>query len=92
YLVERNKDARSSRWETAAEAAGLRPEEISQHFNEGLALMEEDAKYSDDFGINASPTFLWEGRAVVQGMAELKKIKGFENLKTSGNPDGSCSD
>lgn len=81
YLEIRNKDYQSSLWESAAQEAGVSPEFIRKHFEEGKDLLAEDARASDAAGVSASPTFLWEGNVTVSGMPGLKKVPGFEKLE-----------
>lgn len=91
YLSERNKDYKSGMWEAAAEKAGLVPADIKAQFEYGKTLLQKDAAYSASMGMSASPSILWEGRIVVQGMDSLKKIPGFEKLKISNRSDGTCA-
>lgn len=80
YLLTRNKDVKSSRWETAAEAAGIDPAAVSAGFEEGKRLLAEDVKRSGALGIGSSPTFLVDGRVLVTGLGGLVQMKGFEKI------------
>lgn len=98
YLEIRNKDYRSSRWDKAMEEAGINSKKIMKKFDkEGVELLKEEAKYATEYGINASPSFLWEGKVMLDfgGAAE---VEGFEflnpNAPAAGGqaavPAGSC--
>lgn len=97
YLEIRNKDYRSSRWDKAMEDAGINVSKISKKFDsEGLELLKAEAAYGDDYAISASPTFLWEGKAVLD-FGTASQIPGFEFLNPSSGrkgkvdiPVGSC--
>ncbi len=92
YLAERNKDVMSSRWESAAEAAGVDPAKVSAGFEEGKRLLAENVKRSNELGIGTSPTFLVEGRLLVTGLGGLAQVKGFEKVTGSAPPPGQgCS-
>ncbi|KAF0127276.1 MAG: hypothetical protein FD189_343 [Elusimicrobia bacterium] len=80
YLLTRNKDVRSSRWETAAEAAGVDPAAVSAGFEEGKRLLAEDVKRARALGVGSSPTFLVDGRVLVTGLGGLTQLKGFEKI------------
>lgn len=98
YLELRNKDYRSSRWDKAMEDAGINVSKISKKFDsEGLELLKKEAAYGDEYEISASPTFLWEGKAVLD-FRTAAQIPGFEFLNSSSSagkgkvavPAGSC--
>jgi len=97
YLELRNKDYHSSLWNDVAEQAGIDPAMFKKYWNEGLNMLEEEAKYGNANGVNSSPTVIWEGR-VKTNMNDLAKIPGFEGLAevkdSNGNaapqPTGSC--
>ena len=62
YLEIRNKDYRSSRWDKAMEEAGINSKKIMKKFDEeGVELLKEEDKYVKVYGVNESPTFLYEG-------------------------------
>ncbi len=90
YLSARNAEPGSSLWEEAAKKAGIDPAVIIAEFDKGKALLEADAKIVSELGINSSPTFLWEGRTLVSGVAGLQKIKGFEKVPAQGQASGGC--
>lgn len=98
YLEIRNKDYHSSLWDDAAEKAGLDPKMFKEHWKEGLDMLREEAKYTEENGVNGSPTVIWEGR-VRTNMNDLAKLPGFAGLNevrdSNGNaapqqPSGSC--
>lgn len=96
YLEIRNKDYRSSRWDKAMEQAGINPKKIMKKFDtEGLELLKEEAKYAKEYGVNASPTFLWEGQVQLD-FGSASKIDGFGFLNPNASkseaaaPAGSC--
>ncbi len=85
YLEIRNKDYRSSRWDKAMEDAGINAKKIMKKFDtEGLELLKQEAAYGKEYGVNASPSFLWEGKVQLD-FGSASKIEGFEFL----NPDTS---
>jgi len=96
YLAIRNKDYRSSRWDKAMEEAGINPSKIMKKFDtEGLELLKAEAAYGKEYNINASPTFLWEGKVVLD-FGTASEIEGFSFLSPSrarggaAVPTGSC--
>ena len=96
YLEIRNKDYRSSRWDKAMEEAGINVKKIMKKFDtEGVELLKEEAKYSQEYAINASPSFLWEGKVQLDfGSAAQLEGFGFLNpnaVQGGANvPAGSC--
>lgn len=96
YLAIRNKDYRSSRWDKAMEEAGINVNKIMKKFDtEGLELLKEEARYGRAYNINASPTFLWEGKVLLD-FGSAADIDGFSFLNprtangTQAAPAGSC--
>lgn len=89
YLLERNKNPKSSIWQTAAGKVGIDPEVITREFEKGKELLARDLKIADELGISSSPTFLWEGRILISGLSGLKKIPGFEKVPVK-DSSGSC--
>ena len=97
YLEIRNKDYRSSRWDKAMQEAGINPTKISKKFDtEGLELLKAEAAYAQEYGINASPTFLWEGKVQLD-FGTASQIDGFSFLNpnearggAAAAPAGSC--
>lgn len=96
YLSVRNKDYRSSRWDKAMEAAGIDPKKIMKKFDtEGLELLKAEAAYGESYKVSASPTFLWEGKVLLD-FGTAAKIEGFSFLVpsnargTATAPTGSC--
>ncbi len=96
YLEIRNKDYRSSRWDKAMEQAGINVNKILKKFDtEGLELLKAEAAYGAEYGINASPSFLWEGKEVLDfGSVAQKQGLEFLNPARGNNqaaaPAGSC--
>ncbi len=98
YLEIRNKDYRSSRWDKAMEEAGINSKKIMKKFDtEGVELLKEEAKYTQEYGVNASPSFLWEGKVVLDfgGVAELEGFEFMDPNAPAANgqpaaPAGSC--
>ena len=96
YLSIRNKDYRSSRWDKAMEEAGINPKKIMKKFDtEGLELLKAEAAYGQEYRVNASPTFLWEGKVLLD-FGAAAQIEGFSFLVPSNSrggaaaPAGSC--
>lgn len=96
YLEIRNKDYRSSRWDKAMEEAGINVSKIMKKFDkEGKELLKEEAAYGDLYNINASPTFLWEGKEVLD-FGSVAQKPGLEFLnpargqRGAAAPTGSC--
>ena len=97
YLEIRNKDYRSSRWDKAMKEAGINANKINKKFDtEGLELLQAEAAYVQEYGIGASPSFLWEGKEVLDfgtvsqkpGLEFLDPSKGKQGSATA--PAGSC--
>ena len=97
YLEIRNKDYRSSRWDKAMKEAGINPNKIMKKFDsEGLELLKAEAAYGEEYGISASPTFLWEGKVQLD-FGTASQIDGFGFLNpnaarggVAAAPAGSC--
>lgn len=98
YLEIRNKDYRSSRWDKAMEEAGINVKKITKKFDtEGIELLKAEAAYGDEYGANASPTFLWEGKEILD-FGSVSQKPGLEFLNPSlrsrnggaAAPAGSC--
>lgn len=96
YLEIRNKDYRSSRWDKAMKEAGISVDKITKKFDtEGVELLKAEAAYGQQYNINASPSFLWEGKEVLDFGGVFKK-PGFEFLnpargqRNTAAPVGSC--
>lgn len=96
YLSVRNKDYRSSRWDKAMDAAGINIRKIMKKFDtEGLELLKKEAQYVKEYEVGASPTFLWEGKVLLD-FGTASDIEGFSFLNPSSAdgvktaPAGSC--
>ena len=97
YLEIRNKDYRSSRWDKAMDEAGINVKKIMKKFDtEGVELLKEEAAYGQEYAVNASPTFLWEGKEVLD-FGSVSQKPGLEFLNPSlaqqggaAAPAGSC--
>jgi len=92
YLEVRNDMYQSKRWDLAAKEVGLKPKKIEKLMDEGKAMLKEEAQHAA--GVNASPTFLWEGK-VKTDMGNVAKIAGFEFFNPNASsaapvPAGSC--
>ena len=48
--------------ENAFSASGLDPKKIEEKEQDGLEMLREDAQLAAAYGINSSPTFLWENQ------------------------------
>lgn len=91
YLEIRNKDYRSSRWDKAMEDAGINSKKIMKKFDtEGLELLKQEAKYAQEYGVNASPTFLYEGKVQLD-FGSASKIDGFEFLNPNAARKGAAA-
>ncbi len=95
YLAIRNKDYRSSRWDKAMKEAGINVNKIMKKFDtEGLELLKAEATYTREYGVNGSPTFLWEGKVLLD-FGSAAELDGFSFLvpqRSNGAaaPAGSC--
>ncbi|MBR2082094.1 MAG: hypothetical protein IJ876_03670 [Elusimicrobiaceae bacterium] len=91
YLAIRNKDYKSSRWDKAMEEAGINPNKIMKKFDtEGLELLKAEAAYGQEYGVNASPTFLWEGKVQLD-FGTAAQIDGFAFLNPNAARDGEAA-
>ena len=96
YLEIRNQDYRSSRWDKAMKEAGINPNKIMKKFDtEGLELLKAEAAYVNEYHINASPSFLWEGKEALDlgGVAKKEGLGFFvptQNKAAAAVPAGSC--
>ncbi len=88
YLEIRNKDYQSSLWDQAAEEAGINPKAFRKYWNEGIEMLKEEAKYSNEAGVSGSPTFLWEGQVTtdMNGLGQIKGLEGLAQVSSYGNP------
>ncbi len=93
YLEIRNKDYRSSRWDKAMEEAGINVSKITKKFDtEGVELLKAEAAYGDEYKVNASPTFLWEGKELLDfGTVSQKDGMGFLNPANAQGPNGAAA-
>ena len=96
YLEIRNKDYRSSRWDKAMKEAGINVNKIMKKFDtEGLELLKAEAAYVQEYGIGASPSFLWEGKEVLDfgGVSQkpgLEFLNPNKGRTAAAAPAGSC--
>lgn len=91
YLEIRNKDYRSSRWDKAMEEAGINSKKIMKKFDsEGIELLKQEAKYVAEYGIGASPTFLWEGKVQLD-FGSASEIEGFGFLNPNAAKTGAAA-
>ena len=96
YLEIRNKDYQSSRWDKAMDEAGINSKKIMKKFDtEGVELLKQEAKYTQEYGISASPSIVWEGK-VQMGLDNAAELEGFGFLRPQAAPgvapapSGSC--
>lgn len=98
YLEIRNQNYQSSRWDKAMEEAGINPKKIMKKFDtEGVELLKAEAAYGEEFAVSASPTFLWEGKEVLD-FGSVSQKPGLEFLNPAASrqqggaavPAGSC--
>ncbi len=70
YVLCRNKNIRSSEWESCTGDNGIATQTIKACFegDEGKKLLEEDIKLANGFGIGASPTWITNGRYKFSGV------------------------
>ena len=78
-------------WKSAAIKSGISTDLIEKNFELGKDMLKKNATYSKKMGIDASPTFLWQGNQLVSGLGGLAKIKGFEKININRNPQGRCN-
>ena len=91
YLEIRNKDYRSSRWDKAMEDAGINVKKIMKKFDtEGLELLKQEAAYGKEYGVNASPTFLWEGQVQLD-FGSASQVEGFGFLNPNAAKKGAAA-
>ena len=90
YIELRNKNYQSSLWDQAAEEAGINPNVFRKYWKHGLELLKKDMEYGQQFGVGASPTFLWEGRVVtdINGLAQIKGLEGLAQTNFGGGNGG----
>lgn len=82
YLLCRNKDIKDRDWQKCAEELKLDPEKIKVYaYEEHLELLAREVKLTQELNIKSSPTFLWENRLKISEVSDLRKIKGFEDVK-----------
>jgi len=94
YLYYRNKDYRKADWKEAAEKAGINPAKIEKNFEKGKKLLRDDIEYTQELGVGASPTFLWEGKVLtdMNGLRSFSKFKKFNpGASPTSEPMGSCN-
>lgn len=91
YLEIRNKDYRSSRWDKAMDEAGINSKKIMKKFDtEGVELLKAEAKYTQEYGINASPSFVWEGKVQLD-FGSAAEIEGFGFLNPNAAKSGAAA-
>ncbi|MCX7905542.1 MAG: hypothetical protein N2446_02435 [Elusimicrobiales bacterium] len=91
YLKKRSKNYTSSDWQTVAKDVGIDVDNLSKKIeSDGKKLLADDFKYTSLLKINVSPTFIVEGNLLVVGIDNLKKFKGFEDIKVESLESGSC--
>lgn len=91
YLEIRNKDYRSSRWDKAMDEAGINSKKIMKKFDtEGVELLKAEAEYTQEYGINASPSFVWEGKVQLD-FGSASEIEGFGFLNPNAAKSGAAA-
>lgn len=91
YLEIRNKDYRSSRWDKAMDESGINSKKIMKKFDtEGMELLKAEAKYTQEYGINASPSFVWEGKVQLD-FGSASEIEGFGFLNPNAAKSGAAA-
>ncbi|MDR1684067.1 MAG: hypothetical protein LBR90_01210 [Elusimicrobiota bacterium] len=82
YLEIRNKDYQSSRWDIAAEEAGINPNIFRKNWKRGVELLKKDIEYGEKLGVSASPTVIWEGQVVtdLNSLSSLPGLEGFSRV------------
>ena len=78
YLEERNKNISASTWDAAAKKAGIDVAAVKANRKLGIELLQKDAVLSQQFGVNASPTIVWQGQSVMDFGTLAAKVPGFE--------------
>jgi len=92
YLEKRNKDPKSSYWYTIADTIEMKRELIDECVFSGVLenTVNKGLQLQESLEIKGSPTILWENRLIL-GLADLKMIKGFEELELKNIDMGSCN-
>lgn len=91
YIKKRVKNYNSTEWENIASEVGINVNDMKNKIEtEGKKLLAEDFKYANSLKINVSPTFLVNGNMVVVGISNLKKMKGYEDIKIDVSQTGGC--
>lgn len=91
YLKNRAKNYTSSNWEDSASGCGIDIKSLSENIEKyGSKLLAEDFSYTSSLKISSSPTFIANGNIIVVGVANLKKIKGFEDISVDTHSSGGC--
>ncbi|MDP8253818.1 MAG: cytochrome c biogenesis CcdA family protein [Candidatus Kaelpia aquatica] len=65
----------------ALEKVGLSYKKINNLRERGERLLKENIKVAQEFGVSASPTFLWENTSIVSGLDEIMEILEQERVK-----------
>ena len=92
YLKRRATNYTSPNWESVASDVGIDLEDLKRRIeDEGTKLLADDFIYTSSLKISVSPTFLVNGNIVAVGIMNLKKIKGYEDIKIDVSHSGGCS-
>jgi predicted DsbA family dithiol-disulfide isomerase len=90
YLLCRNKDIKDPDIKKCADSVGIDVAQITKYaYDESFDLVSAQEALTSSLNISASPTILFENQEILFGLEELKKLKGFEDLKTP-TSKGSC--
>jgi len=83
YILLRNKNVHSSLWEKVARKVGIDDEKIREcQYNQGEELLRKNSKFSEELGINASPTILWENTRRFNNLKEFKdNVEMFKDIR-----------
>lgn len=91
YIKKRAKNYLSDEWERVASEVGIDVEDIKKRIeSEGKKILADDFRYTSSLKINVSPTFLINGNIIAVGIGNLKKIKGYEDIKAEVSQAGGC--
>jgi len=91
YVLCRNKNIQDPDIKKCADSVGIDVKKITQSaYDESSMLVNQEAQTCEELSISASPTILFENQTFIQGVDGLKKLKGFEDLKSPETKKGSC--
>ncbi len=104
YVLCRNKDIRSTDWEKCAAGFDAKAIKACAEGDEGKKLLEQNLGLANSLGVNASPTWLANGKFKFSGIdaetirknvcAHNPTLKGCDktlSATTNGTPAGGCA-